>query len=75
MKYQKPICDCGSDLVLIETYTYGKIYENGLRGKVTKTPSRSADDFLESNLNCRTCGNVYSYHEDEMGRLVRGIQL
>lgn len=73
MKYQKPRCDCGFELVFTSTFTYGNTYRIDKQGKIgRRVIKRSGDDFIESALCCEVCNNVYSYYDDESGRVHRG---
>lgn len=73
MRYQKPKCDCGEELLFCvdEVITvFYKITQNGeeSKRKFDRMPSVSHQ---AHRLSCPDCNRLYDYSFDEQNRIVR----
>lgn len=72
MAYQKPLCDCGKELVYWEERIYHvhtKINKNGRLSKC-KDVQWSGNGAYD-RLHCPECGNQYWFNMDSKGRFIR----
>ncbi|QVK19721.1 hypothetical protein KHQ81_15855 (plasmid) [Mycoplasmatota bacterium] len=76
-KYQKPVCDCGEELVYINNQfkqTRRRVTKDGKISKnILGTHYNSTDD--PEYLCCLECGKTYNYLYDDEYRIVRGGEL
>lgn len=71
MKYEKPKCDCGEELVIWKSYLVLKKWTIKKNGKMSKYPI-IMDENSESGLTlkCLKCDKEYWYQEID-GRIYR----
>lgn len=80
MKYIKPKCECGENLVIVEERTYERIYNITRNGDLSdKKRIRKRDVLLadvglagSSWLECNQCHKEYDIDYDDNNRIIRG---
>ena len=72
MSYQKPLCECSSELFMLENVMNSNSYKITIKGTETKNPYDIAREHWSSELFCKHCGNVYDFHTDDKRRIFRG---
>ncbi|MFY0516351.1 hypothetical protein ACOMCU_00775 [Lysinibacillus sp. UGB7] len=72
MAYQKPICECGSDLRYSgQAFVILNVRSNG---KISRfNPYLSTSD--KGHLWCLSCKNYYAFELDEKERILRGKRI
>jgi hypothetical protein len=72
MRYQKPSCDCGGELLFVEiehTEVHYKITKKGSQSKkVYDKVEKFGTD--EQSMKCEDCGSRYPWTYDENGRII-----
>ncbi|MWV44844.1 hypothetical protein GRF59_14580 [Paenibacillus sp. HJL G12] len=71
--YQKPNCECGSDLVFTQEYFYREQFKISNEGhRVEKRLRKTVEDkyILEEYLRCPDCTTRYEFDYDNQGRIV-----
>ncbi|MFY0519361.1 hypothetical protein ACOMCU_16260 [Lysinibacillus sp. UGB7] len=72
MEYQKPLCECSEELLVLDN-VHSNNYRITKDGKVSKRKiGKPAKEGWGNELFCENCGNVYALDEDEQKRVVRG---
>lgn len=72
MSYQKPFCECKSELYMSQNVMNSNSHKITIKGTVSIKPFDIATECWSSELYCSDCGNVYDYHHDDKERIVKG---
>lgn len=75
MLYKKPICECGRELFVQKSVSTEYYYEITSNGKQKKRQFDKFESNIETNLECKSCNELYYLIEDEMGRIIRGEKI
>ena len=74
MKYEKPKCECGEELIILEhtmhTTNNRKIKTDGRLAE--RNFGETATEVHAVELNCPSCCNSYEIEFDKGGRVLRG---
>lgn len=73
MAYEKPKCECESELFLYTQSLYGNITKVTKQGKLFKNPySYYERGGVDARLRCNECWREYEIEHDSKGRIIRG---
>ncbi|MFL1672557.1 hypothetical protein [Paenibacillus dendritiformis] len=72
--YEKPICDCGNELVFVEANRINKngkhnVYKIILNGKLGKIVEEYDMKLQPPFTKCKSCGAEWNVYYDEKGRI------
>lgn len=73
MAYEKPKCECGSELFLYTQSLYGNINKITNKGDFSKRKySYYQRGGVDARLSCGDCHREYEIHRDDKSRIIRG---
>ena len=64
MKYEKPKCECGEELVFEKELVYTQYYKITKDGKIYEKPFQKTDCYRTGSIGiliCLKCGNEYEW--------------
>lgn len=76
MSYQKPICDCGKDLLFDVCRVVNRSYKVNRNGEPYKNPTRTYEGEVDTQvLYCFECSTTFSVDNDDKNRIVKGDKI
>ena len=71
--YNRPICNCGGELIIYSEEVhklYRKINKDGKKSKRV-IDTNDGDNNVYNRLRCEECGLEFWYDEDKNGRIIK----
>lgn len=79
MVYQKPKCDCGTDLIWWSQPVFTVRYHINKNGKKAKNPIKLGKSYegetVYERLTCVNCDKEYEIEFDDRDRIIRGAEM